>query len=50
MVYGVASTGNFDDGVEIDSNGVGEYAGDNTNAHCKLVLTQRVEYGNVGKL
>ena len=43
-VYGVASTGNFDDGEVINSAGVGKYFGDNTNAHCKLIQTVRTEY------
>ena len=48
LVYGVASVGGFIEGEEIDINGVGEYAGDNTIAHCKLIPTIRTEYGNSG--
>ena len=48
LVYGVASIGNFIESGEIDVNGVGEYAGDNTIAHCKLIPTVRTEYGNSG--
>ena len=43
-VYGVASTGSFNDDEVISVDGVGEYFGDNTNAHCKLIQTIRTEY------
>ena len=35
-------------GTEIDSNGVGNYSGGNTNAHVRLIQSSRTEYGAPG--
>jgi len=49
LVLNVAPTGaNFVSGGVINNDGIGEYAGDSTNSHVRLMPTVRTRYGGVG--
>jgi len=46
FVAGVASFGNYSQGEEINSEGIGLYRGGPGNASVQLIPTERTEYGN----